>query len=200
MISKLKLITAPAIPAVSLADAKLQLRVDNTDDDTFITSLLNECINFVQEHCGIQLITATYEQYLDEFPSDNTFFYLKKNPVQNPITSIKYYDAAGVLQTLATDQYWIDENNIPAKIMLRNSVTDFPDTEDERPNAVIVRFKAGYGDAVTSVPENIIRALKLLINTWYDNRTTQKFGEGSGMDIPQAVLSLLNQNKISEFF
>lgn len=200
MISKLKLITAPVLPAVSLTDAKLQLRVDNTDDDTFITSLLNECINFIQEHCQLQLITATYEQYLDDFPSDKNYFYLIKNPVQSPILSIQYYNDSGTLTTWAATNYWLDDKNYPAKIMLRNGIDDFPDVEDDHPNAVIVQFKAGFGTAVTSVPENIIRALKLLINTWYDNRTTQRFGEGAGMDIPQAVLSLLSQNKISEFF
>lgn len=195
MRSQLELVTAPAITPITLAQAKSQMRVDTTAEDTYITALINEATNYVQQNTNLQLITATYKQYLKEFPADDKSIEFMSNPVQS-ITSIKYTDTDGVVQTWAASKYELDAKSLPG-IVQPISTQDYPDTKDVV-NAVIIEHKTGFGDATTDVPDNLIRAVKLLVNFWYDNRVTIK-ATGQDIDIPKAVQSLLNLHNLHEF-
>ena len=160
----LKLITPPAAEPVLLADAKLHLRVDGTDEDTLITALIQAAREACEHELGRVLITQTWEMVLDAFPAGIRLPY----PPCQSVVSVKYIDADGTLQTLSAPSYQLDSHSEPAWLVPAYGYT-WPSTREE-PNAVRVQFVAGFGDAGTDVPE-VLRAWMLLqIGHWYANR------------------------------
>lgn len=173
----LRLITAPTEYPVTRVEAKLHCRVDATDEDSLIDSYIAAATNHVELYTGRAIMAQTWELVLDDF-SDSIL--LPKGPVQS-ITSVKYYDIDSALQTLATDQYTLDNVSDPAWLVRPTDVT-YPDVADGV-NNVIIRFVAGY----TSVPEAIRAAILILVSHLYDNRAA---GE-----TPDAVASLLSNHR-----
>lgn len=177
----LRLITAPATYPVTRTEAKLHCRIDGTDEDSLVDSYIAAATSFVENYTGRALVSQTWEQVLDDF-SDAML--LPKGPVQS-VTSVKYFDTSDVEQTLAADQYVLDNVSDPAWVVRPDDVT-YPDVADGV-NNVIIRFVAGYSD----IPAEIKAAIMLLVSGWYDNRST---GE-----IADTVHSLLSNHRSFAF-
>jgi uncharacterized phiE125 gp8 family phage protein len=168
------LITAPAEEPVTLADAKLHCKADGTDDDTLITALITSARKQAEHILGRVLVTQTWEQALDVFPSSE--IKLETVPVQS-ITSLKYIDANSVEQTIDPANYTLDLYGITHWIIPASSYT-WPVT-DNVANAVKIRFVAGYG-AAAAVPEPIKAWIKMAVSTMYSQRDgiiDGRFGE-----------------------
>lgn len=196
----------PAAEPITLVEAKLHLRVDITDDDTYISSLIAAARGYCENYTSRQFVTATYDFRLDNFPqnmgdefsgkilsSEDLIIRLPKAPLQS-VSYIKYIDLDGNEQTLGASYYIVDEKSEPARIALAYNQV-WPDTR-EIINAVTIRFVCGYG-AYTTVPESIKSAMKLLIGHWYENR--EEIITGTIVSkIPRAVDSLLWMNRVLE--
>ena len=173
---ELKLITAPSVFPILLADARAHLRITSTAEDTIITELCKLATEIAENRLARRLITQTWEQYHDEFPNDD-FIEIKYPPLQS-ITSIKYYDEDNVLQTLSSANYVVNIIKDPGRVRLIQGET-FPSTYT-KDNAVIIKFVCGYGTAYTNIPHSIFAALKLLISYFFENREAlQTIGSGN---------------------
>lgn len=160
-----RLITAPSIEPVSLAEAKLQCRVDDATDDALITSLITAAREQCEHILQRSLITQTWEKVLDSFPDDNDIELL--NPSIIAITTVKYIDATSANETtLASNQYSLDKDSEPGWVMPATGVT-WPETLDVA-NAVRVRYTAGYGAAASDVPQGIKNWILLAVKEIYD--------------------------------
>lgn len=146
----LRLVEGPQAEPVEVADVKLDARIDEDEHDAKIGVLIAAAREAAENETGRALMPQTWELVLDRFPSCDQIV-LAKAPVQS-ITSIKYYDADGVLQTMSADGYSLDADFLPGRVLLGYQKS-WPSTRSQR-NAVIVRFVAGYEDAA-SVPSNI---------------------------------------------
>lgn len=165
----LKLITAPASEPVTLAEAKLHLRVDSTADDALITSLIVAARESAEHATGRAFLPQTWELALDEFEDE---ILLNKSPLIS-ITSITYVDEDGATQTLTTDDYQLDSHSEPARITPAYD-TCWPTTRAQK-NAVLIRFQAGYADA-DSVPSQVKSWMLLRIGMLYENRESVQAG------------------------
>lgn len=161
----LKLITAPASEPVTLADAKLHLRVDGTDSDTMITALIKAAREYCEGYQNRALITQTWELVLDAWPSEN-YIEVPLPPLQS-ITSIKYKDAAGVETTWPSENYLVDTDSYVGRIVLADNCS-WPSEALHPVGAIRIRFIAGYGDAA-KVPEITKQALLLEVQLRYDD-------------------------------
>lgn len=175
----LTLITAPAEEPVTLAEAKKQLEITTTDDDTLITALLSAARMDVEAATKRRLITQTHEWRLDAFPdSDDCVIRLPLPPLQS-VSSIKYIDADGAEQTWATSEYVVDAPAGPqaaaGTVRLAYGKT-WPTTRDEI-NAVRIRFICGYG-AAAAVPEGIKAAVKLKLTELHQHRDPEMVSKG----------------------
>lgn len=146
------LITDAAVEPVTLAQAKVQCRVDEdiTTDDDLIETLITAARTQAEQELSRTLVAQTWERVLDAFPLAE--IELGKHKVI-AITSVTYIDAAGDSQTLAAENYSLDADT-PGGFLLPAVDTEWPDTLDTA-NAVRVRFTAGFGADATAVPKGI---------------------------------------------
>lgn len=182
----------PTIDPVTLAEAKLSLRVDHTAEDDEITEMISAATLQCEFMCGRQFIHATWIEYFDVFPTEIRL----ARPPLSTITSIQYVDADGATQTWAAGERQVDAISEPARIKPAFGES-YPSTRDDY-NAVIVTFVAGYGAAASSVPDIYKRAIKLLAGHWYLNREAYLLGTMAN-EVRDALRALLNINRIMTF-
>lgn len=98
-------------------------------------------------------------------PNSTGVIDLPMPPIQS-VEGVRYYDFAGVLQTVDPSAYTVSLGT-PGRIQPAYSKV-WPIS---RPtiDSVQVTFVSGYGDA-TAVPENVKVAIKMLVGHWYENR------------------------------
>ncbi len=149
-----------------VAAAKQQLRetLIDEDNDAFIESLIPVVRRAAEDRTARTLVPSTYRLTLGGFFE---VLVLEKGPVTE-VSSVQYYDTAGDLQTLATDQYEADLDSMPARIVPAYGVT-WPATRSGKPGAVIVSYAAGYADPA-DIPPPIVHWMKLALTDLYHNR------------------------------
>lgn len=163
-----KIVTQPQSEPVTLAEAKANLSVDFTDDDSMIEDLIVAAREDAELFTRRGFITQTWDLFLECFPS-NDFrdeIEIPISPLQS-ITSVKYLDNDGVQQTMSASDYIVDTSSEPARIRPAYN-TSWPSTRDQM-NAIEVRFVAGYGDA-TDVPKAIKAAINMHVAGLYEHR------------------------------
>lgn len=164
----LKLITPPTVLPVSLAEAKLHLRVDAADEDTLINIYIAAAMQACEQQTGRAIMPQTWELTLDAFPAA---FELTRVPVES-ITSLKYFDETGLQITLDSSAYTLDkaDDYCPAYVVPVYD-TSWP-TARQQVNAVALRYVAGWPDAA-SVPQSLKSWMLLQIGAMYDNRQAE---------------------------
>jgi uncharacterized phiE125 gp8 family phage protein len=150
--------TAPVIP---LSDVKGHLKVDVSTDDSYITALLAAAVEVAEHRTQTSIGQQTLELALDAFPSGA--IELLRGPALS-VTSVKYYDTAGVLQTFSASLYGFDDYSETQWVTLGFGAS-WPTTR-AMANAVLVRYLAG----ASALPDSIRHALLLLVGHWYENR------------------------------
>jgi uncharacterized phiE125 gp8 family phage protein len=195
----LRLITAPAAAPLTLAEAKAHLRVNHDDEDALINGLIDAVRGHVDGKDGFlgrALVTQTWELVLDKFPAAEIKIPL---PPLQTVESIKYDDGAGLEQTLAANQYSVDNASEPGWVM---PVTARWPTTLDAINAVRIRFVAGYApdansppDLAANVPGAIKAAMLLLIGSLYEHREAIVIGQ-TAVQIPWGAEQLLRPFRV----
>jgi len=183
--------TAPASEPITTAEAKSQLRIDSSDEDTLVDNYVTVARQTLETLTRRAFITQTITLKYDSFPSRIRL----PRPPSASVTSITYVDTDGATQTWDSANYVLDSQVEPASIQPAYDV-DYPNTRTQ-PNAVTVTYVAGYGSA-SDVPESIKLAVRLLVGTYYENReatSAQKVTE-----LPLGVQMLVALNEMPEVF
>lgn len=190
--ARLKLITAPTVEPITLAEARLHLKLTATGspashpDDSIVTSLITvarELLDGQAGRLGRCLVPQTWEYALDDFPANEIRLPL---PPLIGVTSIKYDDEDGVEQTVDAADYVVDgDDAIQAAWILPLSTVTWPDTLDSV-NTVRIRFTAGYPGGSpedgSGVPLPIRQTMLLLLTALYENR-----GSGTLPDLDEII-------------
>lgn len=161
----LKLVTPAASAPIDLATVKAHLRLPSsyTAEDTMLQSYLEAAVKTAEDRTNRALMEQTWRATIDKFPK---LIRVNKTPLIE-VTSVKYYDPDGSLQTLSSDNYIVDSDGEPWRIIPAPGIS-FPSTQD-RVNAVVITFKAGYSSAAL-VPKNIIAGILLIVDDLWKNR------------------------------
>ena len=163
--------SAPASEPLSVAEAKLHLRVSINDDNLLIESCIEAARQLIEENTGRAFVDRTYRLDLPYF---DTEIILPMPPLLS-VTSVKYYDTANAEQTLASTEYDID---VPAGRILQAYGGVYPATY-HRHDAVQITYVAGVGTSNSPeelVPERIKSAIRLLVGEMYENREASVIG------------------------
>ncbi len=162
----LKLITPPAIEPVNPEEAKIRLRIDGTDDDSFLSMLISTARQSAEKFCRRVFINQTWDLTLNSNEVSDPLEVLKP-PLQS-ITSITYIDTAGVTQAFSSSNYWVDTNSEPGRILLKPGGSWPSGMRDYA--SFIIRYIAGYGANPDDVPGAIREAMLRMVTTLYERR------------------------------
>lgn len=168
------LITAPTDEPIEVDEAKHQVQQDAAvvlDDDAFevrwIPAARERCENATLR----QMLTAIWEWQGPCFPTCGWPFEVPRAPLQS-VSSVKYLDAAGDLQTWANSNYVVSAPTGPKAP--RGTITPvygvtWPATYPQI-NAVRIRFTCGYGDEASDVPPLLRQAMLLDVGSMFVHR------------------------------
>lgn len=183
----LKLVTAPVAEPWTLAEVKKDRGIHDEDKefDLALGLLVKAARRWAEHFTSRCLIEQTWDLLFPEgFPwlagrhyvLDPYEIRIPRAPlkVSTGITHIKYLDTNGTQQVLvAGTDYNVMDRGEPA-IIVPAYGTSWPSTRDWTNSSgqypVEVRFIAGYGMQGSAVPENIRKAMLLLIGHWHENR------------------------------
>lgn len=190
------IVTRPTVPILSTAEAKAQLRVDGSDEDTLIDAFVSAADTMLDAEHGIigrALTTQRWRLSLTSPPASNGHVYLPVPPVQS-VHQIQYYDTDGALQTYSSDNYRLVVDSQYAVVELVSGAS-WPAT-DNRLVAFYVDYDTGYGNTAADIPEAIRQAARLLVGHYNENRQAVVTGVTPN-ELPLAVQSLIMPFKIS---
>lgn len=185
-VRKVKAIGSVATEPVSLATARLHLRLDTMGsppthpDDALVTALITVAREAVENFTELTVAVNTFQLKLDFF--QDLQIDLGTFPV-NSITSITYVDTNGATVTMPSTDYALDTFSKPAQIALAYDKT-WPAVRNQ-PNAVTVTFQAGFTGSASPAniaPKALTQAMLLTITDLYENRGA--IGSKQNYEIP----------------
>jgi len=156
---KYKIITDVATEPVTLAEARLQCKVDsdNTAFDSLLTSLITAAREYGEHFTGRGFAPQTLEVAIDEFPDDeDDSIELPLSPVAS-ITHIKYTDVNGTEQTVSSGDYALSLYGDARSVA--PTYAKYWSVAREIPDAVRIRYVTGY----TTLPKAAKQALLIHI-------------------------------------
>jgi uncharacterized phiE125 gp8 family phage protein len=190
----LRIVQYSSIELITLEQARLHLRIYETDagthpDDSLIEALISASRQYAEQFLGRTLTQTIYEYRIDAFTTE---IELPVPPVVL-IDGITYLDDDGVRQTVDPLIYELDENPDSPVIKLL--------ADEEWPSGTLVRiqFTAGYvlteeSPLLPILPFTIRAAMLLVIGHLYDNREAST--EANLKTLPLGVESLLRPYRV----
>lgn len=164
-------LSAPAAEPLTLAEANAHLRVDFSDDDALIGSLIVTARQQAEHRTGRALVTQQWRYSVDQFPVDSLELPL---PKLQSVQSVTYLNADGVRQTLANTEYDVITDEMIGRIIPAYGKS-WPSCRIW-PGSVQISFTCGYG-AAADVPQSIKAWMLLAIGAWYENREALTGGQ-----------------------
>jgi len=181
---KKKLVTPPTEEPISLAEAKLYLRMDHDNEDVLIQSM----VTAAREYCEQVQRRVYMNQQWELYPDTVEKSYTLKHPTPvRAIDSVVYHLADGTDQTLAAEKYVLDARSLtePAKLFLLES----PSGKIDPYKPITITADCGF-EETSDMPKRWMQAMYLLMGHWYENREAWT-PHGTGIRIPFAFEALL---------
>lgn len=195
MMQSLELKTDATSLPVTLAEVKEHLRVDTSDEDTLLNTLIyaaTEHVSGRNGYTGRVLLPQTWYAYYSDFSEIE----LPLAPCIS-VDAITYKDQDSATQTLSTDVYTANTAREPALIQLKPNQS-WPETDGSW-DSVKVEFQAGYSGgspAADAVPYAIKAAILLVIGDLYQNREGGALVAGASYEINPTVKNLLRPYRV----
>lgn len=206
-------ITPPATEPIALADAKGFLKVDTTDDDSFISACISGARRIIEESTKRVLISQTWEYWLDAIPGTRTQggvwwdavrqaslaevmsggreIPLPKPPFQS-LVYLQTYDLSDVMSVFDPTLLIFDTAGIPGRIALKYGQV-WP-VNLRLTNSVQIRFIAGYSADTSLVPPDLISAIRIMIGHLYEKREPTEAGRA--IELPWSVQALIDPYRV----
>lgn len=169
------LLAGPAEEPVSLAEAKAFLRLDDTAEDSLVTTLITAARLHVEGTTARALIAQTWRLVLDGWPAGGAVT-LPVAPLVS-LSAVTAYDEAGTAHELGLDQFEFDAAT--PRLLLPAGIEGLPVLR--RRQGIEIDYVAGYGDDAGDVPGDLRQAVLALVAYWFEHRDTAVLsGPGNG--------------------
>ena len=137
-------------------------------DDDLITGMAVAARKYLEEsYLHRALITQTWDYYLDRFPATN-FIEIPRPPLIS-VSQVEYIDSDDTTNTLSPDDYDVDTDSEPGRIVLGYG-NSWPSFTPRPMNPIVIRFVAGYGATAATVPQDMRNAIKYYTAGMYEMR------------------------------
>lgn len=189
----------PTTTPILLAEAKQQVRATSDAEDSLLESYIAAAVSRVERYTSRALLTQTWAAKIDSFGDPEMCngsgeLIVPRPPLQS-VSSIQYVDTDGDTQTLSSDTYTVDTDSQPGRIYLAPDKS-WPSVYGKR-HAVTITYVAGYGDAGSDLPADLVHALRLQFAHMFTHREPIVLG-AIATTIPQGIESLLWNYRIWE--
>lgn len=191
---KVRTVIEPTFEPITLTEAKAHLRVDFTEDDAYITSLITVARQYAETRTWRAIPQQTFDVFYDEYTST---LQLPRPPLIS-VTSVSYKNSGDTYVNFNTTDYVVDFEAIPAKVVIQAARPQDLSTI----NPLRVRFVSGYANA-NSIPAHIKHAIKMLVSHFYENRELVVIGRTATLEpkvLPIGVEALLDLSSVRRFF
>lgn len=180
-------VTKPAVEPVSLAEAKVQCRVDGEDSDAYLVNLIAVARQYVEDTLDITLLNSVWRASYDLFPTWS--IQLPRPPMTSGTVTVAYRNGDGTTSTLssADGKFRVDYDTIPGRIY-PNWAETWPAVRGDE-NSVVVTYTAGYGTSPQDAPPVARHLILMLVSHWFDAR--QVVGTGAIGEVPATFQTLL---------
>jgi uncharacterized phiE125 gp8 family phage protein len=183
-----KVTTAPVNEPWTLAEVKSYLKIDDSNEDSMLNTLIKGARMMAESYLNQGLITQTITEKLDRL-GDPTI-YLSVSPVL-AVSSFQYANSENTTATFAATEYVVDTFSKPARLNLGYGKT-WP-TLYGNINDVTITYTVGYGTESSAVPYQIRQAILLMVADTYENR------QDYVKRLPTASQYLLDQYRVQYF-
>ena len=190
-------VVRPTIEPISLAEIKDQLRIDTSDEDTLLETLIKTARAKIEGITRRALLTQTWDYCLQAWPSVN---YIKlPNGCLQSITHVKWKDTDGTETTLTegTD-YLVETNGEGVGRIVIPYGESWPTDILYPSNPITIRFVCGWTTA-ERVPYEVKAALKLIATDLYVNREG-KVLSAHPYQVNKAAMEMLSDYRLWDEF
>lgn len=181
------LLAGPAAEPISLAETKAFLRIDGSEDDGVISTLIAAARLHVESVTRRALIDQSWRIVCDSWPDDR-IVNLPVGPFSS-LTQITTYDAEGVANSLALAQFQSETGATPSRLFLP-PVVEGASVLRER-GGIEIDYVAGFGATADDVPVDLRQALMSLVAYWFEHRDAVLIA-GSGSVVPVGFDALVS--------
>ncbi|EJW10149.1 Gene Transfer Agent (GTA) ORFG06 [Rhodovulum sp. PH10] len=178
------LLQPPAAEPLSLAEAKLVLRVEHDTDDDLIATLIAAARRHVEAVTRRALLVQTWRLARDAWPASGRIAVLPA-PLRT-VVAARVFDAAGTARAIDPEIFTLDPTNAPGVIAVAPHV---PRAPGRRTAGIEIDVSVGYGETAAEVPAPLVQAVRMLLAHWYANRAV--VAETSAQPLPLGVAALL---------
>lgn len=162
---------------ITVAETKKHLRIVSNDDDSYIATLLDACFDFASKYVGFEIRKSTVDYFFESTTDGN--LHIPARIME--LTSVKYRDSNGDLQTLASTEY--DEVlSISANYGYDVQIINAPSSMYGYGWKYKVTVVEGFGKSTDSIdagkifPESLRHGIYLLAEHLYTQRGSQVIG------------------------
>ncbi len=178
----------PSVEVVRLDDLKTHLRVVHDKDDEYLTELIIEAREEIEDTSGLALISQTWQMTLDRwsgqrdqwwdgvrqmavteldggFPS--TFDVIRYPLISVDTINVYDEDSNATAVTIAST-FDIDLISKPGRIALQSGAV-WP-IASRSINSIEINYTAGYGTGASDVPTPLVRAVRNMAGYMYSHR------------------------------
>ena len=177
------LMTPPAVEPISLEEAKAFLRVETSDEDAIIASLIASARIHVEAQAQLALVTQQWRIVLDCWPAHGRIA-VRPGPLRG-VTAARVFDFDS--ETRAVDT----QSLVPDK---GSSMLAFMPWMLPMPTRIAAGIEidvtVGFGDSAADVPEPLRQAVRLYVAHWYENRAVLA-AEGATVALPSSAAGLI---------
>ena len=181
----LVLTAAPAVEPLTVDEVKAHLRIDHSDEDMLLASLIASSRLHIEAALDLALINQSWSWALDAWP-DPRALELPLRPVQS-VEAIRVAAEDGTMVQLSPDRFLVDGASISSRVLSTSESWPRPGIPAL---GIEVAFTAGFGDEPSAVPQPIRQALLMLVAHWYEHREPVAIGT-EATRIPDTVSALL---------
>ncbi len=176
----ISIVNPPASEPISLAEAKLFLRVDHNAEDSLVATLIGAAREAVEAGIGRALITRRVRESLDIWRRDATQgAVLGLGPVTN-VVAVRLIADNGAQSVIDPERYRLEGNRDRPRLVFPPGL---PATLRSA-GGIEIEYDCGYADEATDLPVALRLAAMQIVAALYELRQ----GEGA---IPETARALM---------